>query len=115
MHKVLVFLWCASLAAADLGQLQQLTANNRLFDLRRALDQPGSNNSETLFYRAVMVSRFGNEAAGIELLRDVLQTHPSPATERKTREEIASAFERTGHYREAEEAWSEALRLTPAD
>jgi cytochrome c-type biogenesis protein CcmH/NrfG len=68
-----------------------------------------------LFYRAVVTSRFGNEAAGIELLREVLQTSPSPAIERKTREEIASALERTGRFREAAQAWAEALRVTPAD
>jgi hypothetical protein len=115
MHKALAFLCCTSLVAADLGQLQQLTANNRLFELRRALDQPRSNTAETLFYRAVMVSRFGNEVSGVELLREVLATHPSPATERKTREEIASALERAGRYREAAQAWTEALRLEPPD
>jgi predicted aspartyl protease len=114
-HKALAFLWCASLAAADVGQLQQLTAQNRLFELRRALQQPGWNTAETLFYRAVVMSRFGQEAAGIELLQEVLKTHPDPAMARKAHEEIASALERTGRYREAAQAWAEALLLTPAD
>jgi predicted aspartyl protease len=115
MYRALVVLWCSSLAAGDIGQLHQLADGNRLFELRRALQQPGWNSAETLFYRAVIASRFGHEAAGIELLQEVLLTNPSPAISRKTHEEIASAFERIGRYRQAAQEWDEALRLTPKD
>src|ERR1019366_9208986 len=93
MYKALVVLWCSSLAAGDIGQLRKLSDGNRLFELRRSLQQPGWNSAETLFYRAVIASRFGREASGIELLQEVLRTNPSPAMARKTHEEMASAFE----------------------
>jgi predicted aspartyl protease len=115
MYKALVVLWCSSLAAGDIGQLSKLSDGNRLFELRRSLQQPGWNSAETLFYRAVIASRFGREASGIELLQEVLLTNPSPAIARKTHEEMASAFERIGRYRQAAQEWDQALLLTPKD
>jgi predicted aspartyl protease len=106
-------LCCSVLAAGDIRQLREQTGNNRLFDLRRALDQPGWDSTGTLFYRGVMASRFGHETAGIELLKEVLGTKPDAAMARKTHEELAAAFERIGRYREAAQSWTEALVLTP--
>src|SRR5580658_4241245 len=108
MHKALALLWCSGLVAADIGRLQQLADRNRFFELRQDLQQPGWNAAETLFYRAVVASRFGHETDGIELLQSVLATNPGPATARKTREEMASAFARLSRYKDAAEAWVEA-------
>jgi predicted aspartyl protease len=115
MQKALAFLCCSSLVAGDIGQLQQLADKNRFFELRRALQQPGWTGAETLFYRAVVASRFGHETEGIELLQRVLATNPNPVVARKTREEMASAFARLGRYKDAAQAWSEALLLTPGN
>jgi len=81
--KALALLWCSGLVAADIGRLQQLADKNRFFELRRDLQQPGWNAAETLFYRAVIASRFGHETEGIELLQKVLATNPSPEITRK--------------------------------
>jgi predicted aspartyl protease len=115
MQKALAFLWCWSLVAGDIGHLQQLADKHRFFELRRDLQQPGWTDAETLFYRAVVESRFGHETEGIELLLKVLATKPNPVVERKTREEMASAFARLGRYKDAAQAWGEALRLTPGN
>jgi predicted aspartyl protease len=115
MQRALAFLWCGSLVAGDIGQLQQLADKNRFFELRRDLQQPGWAAAETLFYRALITSRFGHETEGIELLQKVLETNPNPAVARKTREEIASAFARLGRYKDAAHAWGEALLLTPGN
>jgi predicted aspartyl protease len=115
MHKALALLWCSGLVAADIGRLQQLADKNRFFELRRDLQQPGWNAAETLFYRAVIASRFGHETEGIELLQRVLATNPSPEMARKAREEMASAFARLGRYKDAAQAWVEALLLTPGN
>ena len=111
---VLALLWCSSLVAGDIGQLQQLADDKRFFELRRDLQQPGwTAAGETLFYRALVASRFGHEAEGVELLQKVVATNPNPAIARKTHEEMASAFARLGRYKEAAQAWGEALLLTP--
>jgi predicted aspartyl protease len=114
MHGFLALL-CSGLLAADIGQLQQLADKSRFFELRRDLQQPDWNAGETLFYRAIIASRFGHETDGIELLQRVLATNPSPEIVRKTHEEMASAFARLGHYKDAAQAWDEALLLTPAN
>jgi predicted aspartyl protease len=103
------------LVAADIGQLQKLADKGRFFELRRVLQQPGLNPAETLFYRAVIASRFGHEREGIELLQSFSATKPNPGMARKTREEMASAFTRLGRYKDAAQAWGEALLLTPGD
>ena len=109
----LALLWCSSLVAGDIGQLQQLADDKRFFELRRDLQQPGWTAAQTLFYRALIASRFGDEAEGVELLQKVVATNPNPAIARKTHEEMASAFARLGRYKEAAQAWGEALLLTP--
>lgn len=114
MRKLVALLWCSSLAAADLTQLQALTDNNRLFELRRELQQPGSNGADTLFYRGIVASRFGHDRDGVELLRAFVATKPDLKMLRRAHEEMADAYQRLGLYSEAAEAWTEALRLTPA-
>jgi tetratricopeptide (TPR) repeat protein len=115
MQMALALLWCSSLVAGDIGQLQQFADDKRFFELRRDLQQPGWTAAETLFYRALVASRFGHEADGIELLRKVVATNPTPAMARKTYEEMALAFARLGRYKEAAQAWGEALPLTPGN
>ena len=114
MRKLVALLWCSSLAAADLTQLQALTDSNRLFELRRELNQPGSDSADTLFYRGIAASRFGHERDGVELLRAFLATKPDLKMLRRAHEEMADAYQRLGLYKEAAEAWTEALQLTPA-
>jgi predicted aspartyl protease len=115
MRKALAYLWCLSLEAGDIGHLQQLADKNRFFELRRDLQLPGWPDAETLLYRGVVASRFGHETEGIELLQKVLATNPNPAVARKTRAEMASAFARLGRYKDAAQAWDEALLLTPGN
>jgi predicted aspartyl protease len=114
VRKLVALLWCSSLAAADLAQLQQLTDRNRLFELRRELQQPGSDGADTLFYRGVAASRFGHERDGVELLPTFLATKPDLKMLRRAHEEMADAYQRLGLYKEAAEALTEALQLTPA-
>lgn len=102
-----------SLTAADVTQLRQLQAKNRIFQLRETLQQPAWNDSATLFYRALVEGRFGHEAAAIDDLRQLLAAYADPDTERQAYEELASALVRVGHYGEAARAWADALRLTP--
>jgi len=104
---------CLSLSAGDVNQLRHLQEKNLIFQLREALRQPGWNDSETLFYRAVVEGRFGQETAAIEDLRKFLAVRPNHDLERRAFEELASALTRIGHYGEAASAWAEALRLTP--
>jgi len=115
MKKALAFLWCTSLVAGDIAQLQRLADNNRFFELQRELQQPGWTAAEILFYRAITASRFGQEAAGIELLQNVLRTNPNPVTARKSHEEMAMAFARIGRHKDAADAWGQALLLTPGN
>ena len=109
-----VALCCSGLVAADTTQLRRLYDSYRLFDLRRALEQPGEKAPETLFYRAVAASCFGHDAEGIELFKQLLSEHPDQEIARLANQEMASAFERLGRYREAAEAYDQALKLTPA-
>ena len=104
---------CLSLSAGDVNQLRHLQEKNLIFQLREALQQPGWNDSETRFYRAVVEGRFGQETAAIEDFRKFLASRPKHDLERRAFEELASALTRMGHYGEAASAWAEALRLTP--
>ena len=113
MRKLVALLWCSSLAAADLAQLQQLTDHNRLFELRRELQQAGSDSADTLFYRGIAASRFGHERDCVGLLRAFLATKPDVKMLRRAHEEMADAYQRLGLYKEAAEAWTAALQLTP--
>jgi hypothetical protein len=113
MRGLLGLMWCLSLVAGDVSQLRKLEDTDRMFELRRALQQTGWNDTEALFYRAVIAGRFGNETVAVENLRQFLAAHPDARIERKADEELASALARIGRYGEAADAWSEALRLTP--
>ncbi len=114
MRKAWLLLWYSSLAAGDLTQLKQLADTNRMFELRRSLEQPGGSGGETLFYRALTTSLFGHETEGIELFQKFLSTDPGPEMARKAYDEMASAFGRLARYRSAAEALAEELALTPA-
>jgi hypothetical protein len=105
--------WCLSLAAGDISRLRQLEDTHRIFELRRVLEQPGWSDIETLFYRAVLNARFGNETVAINELQKVLAAPSDSKTKRNAYEELGSTLVRTGQYRAAEQAWDEALRLTP--
>ena len=113
MRCVFALVCSLSLSAADVTELRRLYEKNLIFQLREALRQPGWNDSETLFYRAVVEGRFGQETAAIEDLRKFLTTRPNHDLERGAYEELASALARIGHYGEAASAWAAALRLTP--
>jgi tetratricopeptide (TPR) repeat protein len=104
---------CLSLSAGDITELRRLHEKNLIFQLRDALQQPGWNDSETLFYRALIEGQFGHETTAIEDLRKFLAIHPKSDLERHAYQELASALTRIGHYGEAASAWAEALRLTP--
>lgn len=106
---------CASLLAGDASQLRDLENSGRMFELRRALQQPGWDAAETRFYRAVIAGRFGHETEAIPDLQQFLATHPDPELERKAYEELAGGLERLGRYGEAANAWAGALRVTPAE
>lgn len=111
---LLLLLCCASLAAADLAQLQQAVDNNRILELRRELQQPGRSESETLFYRGIVACRFGHETEGIAMLRSFLATSPDSKMARKAHEEMADAYQRLGLFKEAAQVWTEAVQLTPS-
>jgi hypothetical protein len=113
MRSVSILLWCSILTAADVGQLSRLSETRRFFELRRSLQQPGWNDEDTLLYRGVVVSRFGHEAEGIELLQQFLQTAPKAEMARRANEELATALDRLGRYKDASQAWERALALTP--
>lgn len=113
MRWVAGLVCCLSLPAADVPQLQQLYEKDRMFQLREALRQPGWNDSETLFYRAVIECRFGRETSGIEDLHTFLAAPAPGDLARKANEELASALARIGRYGDAANALGEALRLTP--
>ena len=113
MRCIFALACCLSLWAGDITELRRLHEKNLIFQLREALQQPGWNDSETLFYRAVLEARFGQETPAIENLRKFLAARPNQDLERRAHEELASALTRIGHYGEAASAWAEALRLTP--
>jgi predicted aspartyl protease len=100
-RKIVLLLVCSTLLAGDLDPLHQLTQDKRFFELRRALQQSASSTSETLFYRAVVSSRFGREEEAIGLLREFLATNPAPEMAHQAKQEISSALVRLGRYGEA--------------
>ncbi len=106
---------CLSLTAADVAQLRQLQEKSRFFQLREALQRPGWNNSETLFYVALVESRFGQDTSAIKDLRKFLATPGDPVQQRKAYEGLASALVRVGRYGDSAHALAEALLLTPFD
>lgn len=104
---------CLSLAGADVAHLRELERNGRIFELREALGQAGGDDSQTLFYRAIVECRFGHEAEGVEDLRKFLMTPADRQIERKAYEELASALLRMGRYGDSAAALDQALRVTP--
>jgi hypothetical protein len=115
VRSILGLISCVGLAAADLNQLRELEEKNRFFELRRALEQPGWNENEVLYYRAATAARFGQETAAVQQLHEFLAANPKPEIARKAHEEMAAAFERIGHYADAAREWSDAILLTPKD
>ncbi|HUA60496.1 MAG TPA: aspartyl protease family protein [Verrucomicrobiae bacterium] len=112
-RTVFCLLWAAAAAAGDLSQVQKLTDSRRFFEVRRALQQPGWNDADTLLYRGLVASRFGHEAEGIELLRKFLDTKPAPDLARTALEEQSVAYVRLGRYKESAQAMADALLLPP--
>jgi predicted aspartyl protease len=111
VRGLLILYACLRCAAgADLAQVRNLYEADRIFDLRRTLEESTASKDETAFYRAVLAARFGHERSGIDQLRQFLQAHPHSPLEKKANEELAGAFERIGEYREAAQAWSQALQ-----
>ncbi|MGA8272233.1 MAG: retropepsin-like aspartic protease [Candidatus Sulfotelmatobacter sp.] len=115
MRYFLGLICCLSLSAADVTQLRQFQENSQFFQLREALQRPGWNNSETLFYGALVESRFGQDTAAIKDLKKFLAAPGQPFVRRKAYEELASALGRVGRYGDSAHAMTEALRLTPFD
>jgi len=105
----------ATLAAGDVARLHELADTRQFFLLREALQQPGRNTADTLFYRGMVESRFGQEPKGIADLTRFLASQPSPDRRRMAYEELAAALVREGRYGEAGRNVTEALRLTLAD
>jgi len=105
----------AAIAAGDVARLHELADARQFFVLREVLQQRGWNSADTLFYRGMVESRFGQEAKGIDDLNRFLATHPSPDQHRKAYEELAAALTREGRYGEAARNLAEALRMTPQD
>ncbi len=114
MRLLIGLLLFAALAAGDVARLHELAETRQLFLLRDVLQQPGWNKAETLFYRGMVESRFGQEPKGIDDLTRFLLSHPSPDGQRNAYEELAGALKREGRYGEAARNLTEALRLTPA-
>ena len=111
MRLLMGLLLFAGIAAGDLERLHELADTRQIFLLREALQQPGWNKAETLFYRGMVESRFGQESKGIDDLTRFLANRPSPEDQRRAREELAAAFGRTGKYGDAARNLSKALRL----
>ena len=66
----------AALTAGDVARLHELADTGQLFLLREAMQQPGWNKADTLFYRGMVESRFGQEPKGIDDLTRFLGSHP---------------------------------------
>ena len=115
MRLLSTLLLVAGVAAGDVTRLRELADARQLFQLREALQEPGWNTAETLFYRSMVDSRFGEERKGIDGLTRFVAREPSPAQRRRAFEELAAAFAREGRYGEAARTVAEALRLTPTD
>jgi tetratricopeptide (TPR) repeat protein len=115
MRCLLGLICCLSLTAADVTQLRQLQEQSRYFQLREALQQTDRKDSGTLFYRAMVESRFGQETAAIVDFQKFLAAPSDSVLQRKAYEELASALARLGRYGESARALTQALRLTPLD
>lgn len=103
---------CVALNAGDLAQLQQLEEKHRMFELRDLLDAPGWKPGETLFYRAMVDSRFGREREAVSEFQTFLAAKPVPDLERRARFELSNALARLGDLGAAAAELTAALRLT---
>ena len=115
MRLLIGLLLFAALAAGDVARLHELADTRQFFLLREALQQPGWNTADTLFYRGMVESRFGQEPKGIADLIRFLASQPPPDRRRMAYEELAAALVREGRYGEAGRNVTEALRLTLPD
>src|SRR4051812_42493059 len=102
---------CVVLFAGGSAGLRPLEENNRMFELRAALDRRGESSSEALLYRAIALSRFGSEQEAIAQFGNFLATKPAPDLERKARSELSWALTRLGRYGPAASEIRAALRL----
>jgi hypothetical protein len=100
-------------AAGDIARLHELADTQQLFLLREALQQPGWNKAETLFYRGMVESRFGQEPKAIGDLTLFLASRPSTDAQRDAYDELTGALIREGRYGEAARNLTEVLHLTP--
>jgi predicted aspartyl protease len=114
MRLLIGLLMFAALAAGDVARLHELADTRQFFLLREALQQPAWNNTDTLFYRGMVESRFGQEPKGIDDLARFLASHTSPDLRRRAYEELAAALGREGRYGEAARNLADALRLAPS-
>jgi hypothetical protein len=115
MRCLLGLICCLSLAAGDTPELRRLQEQNRFFQLREALQQTGRTDSETLFYRGLVESRFGQETVAVVDLQKSLAIPSGHFLQRKAYEELSSALVRLGRYGDSARALEEAIRLTPPE
>ncbi len=114
MRYLLAVAYCATLTAAEPGQLRQLEETHRMFAVRTMLEQAGGEAAGALaYYRAITTSRFGHEREAIGQFRAFLATKPAPEMEVKARYELSSALTWLGEYGQAATELAAALRQTP--
>jgi len=113
VRLVIALLLFVELAGGDVARLHELADMRQLFLLREALQQPGWNKADTLFYRGMVESRFGQEPNGIDDLTRFLASHPSTDAQRDAYTELVGAFRRMDRYDEAARNLTELLRFTP--
>jgi len=113
MRPLIGLLLVAALGASDVARLEELVETRQLFLLREALQQRGWNTADTLLYRGIVESHFGQERKAIEDLTRFLAGRPSPAQRRTAYDELAAALARVGQYAAANRNVTEALRLSP--
>ncbi|MEP7304453.1 MAG: hypothetical protein ABJA98_02935 [Acidobacteriota bacterium] len=94
MRLLIGLLLFAALAACDVSQLRELADARQLFLRREAIQQPRWNGADTLFYRGMVASRFGQEPEGIDDLTRFLASHPLPERRREAYEEWAASLAR---------------------
>lgn len=115
VRPALALLCCLFLTPHDVSYLRQLEQKGLIFQLRETLRQPDWSGTETLFYRALVENRFGQEAAAVEDFQKFLAAHPHSPLQRKAYEELAAAFIHLARYGDSAHALTEALRFTPLD
>jgi hypothetical protein len=78
MRRFVALICWLSLTATDVTLLRQFLESSQFFQLGEALQRPGWNDSETLFYRALVESRFGQETTAIADLQKFLAVPRDP-------------------------------------